>query len=58
MPHARHWKKCVLARIRRLRGQTEVLERALQGGSDCGLRTLQQQIAARCGQRPDGEACV
>ncbi|WP_295935848.1 metal/formaldehyde-sensitive transcriptional repressor [uncultured Xanthomonas sp.] len=44
MPHAPHEKKRVLARIRRLRGQTEALERALEEGTDCAA--VLQQIAA------------
>ncbi|MBO9828538.1 metal/formaldehyde-sensitive transcriptional repressor [Xanthomonas sp. A2111] len=44
MPHTPHEKKRVLARIRRLRGQTEALERALEEGADCAA--VLQQIAA------------
>ncbi|KMM75347.1 MULTISPECIES: metal/formaldehyde-sensitive transcriptional repressor [Xanthomonas] len=44
MPHTPHEKKRVLARIRRLRGQTEALERALEGGAECAA--VLQQIAA------------
>ncbi|MBN6151694.1 metal/formaldehyde-sensitive transcriptional repressor [Xanthomonas sp. AmX2] len=44
MPHTPHEKKRVLARIRRVRGQTEALERALEGGADCAA--VLQQIAA------------
>ncbi|UKE47747.1 metal/formaldehyde-sensitive transcriptional repressor [Xanthomonas cerealis] len=44
MPHTPHEKKRVLARIRRVRGQAEALERALDGGADCAA--VLQQIAA------------
>ncbi|MCF7222167.1 formaldehyde-responsive transcriptional repressor FrmR [Marilutibacter chinensis] len=44
MPHSPEEKKKVLARIRRIRGQTEALERALEGGAECGA--VLQQIAA------------
>ncbi|MCC4591121.1 metal/formaldehyde-sensitive transcriptional repressor [Xanthomonas sacchari] len=44
MPHTPHEKKRVLARIRRLRGQTEALERALEEGTECAA--VLQQIAA------------
>ena len=44
MPHSPAEKKKVLARIRRVRGQCEGLERALEAGADCG--PVLQQIAA------------
>ena len=44
MPHSPEEKKKVLARIRRIRGQCEGLERALETGADCG--PVLQQIAA------------
>ena len=44
MPHSPEEKRKVLARIRRIRGQTEALERALEGGAECGA--VLQQIAA------------
>lgn len=44
MPHSPEEKKKVLARIRRIRGQCEGLERALDAGADCG--PVLQQIAA------------
>ena len=44
MPHSPHEKKRVLTRVRRIRGQAEALERALQAGVDCGA--VLQQIAA------------
>ncbi len=44
MPHSPHEKKRVLTRVRRIRGQAEALERALQAGADCGA--VLQQIAA------------
>jgi len=43
MPHSVHEKKRVLSRVRRIRGQTEALERALDASVDCG--TVLQQIA-------------
>jgi DNA-binding FrmR family transcriptional regulator len=44
MPHSPEEKKRVLARVRRIRGQTDALERALEAGSDCA--PVLQQIAA------------
>lgn len=44
MPHSPEEKKRVLARVRRLRGQVEALERALEAGADCA--PVMQQIAA------------
>lgn len=44
MPHSPGEKKKVLARIRRIRGQCEGLERALEAGAECG--PVLQQIAA------------
>ncbi|MGY0633710.1 metal/formaldehyde-sensitive transcriptional repressor [Luteimonas sp. A478] len=46
MPHSPEEKKKVLARIRRIRGQCDGLERALEAGADCG-RVLQQIAAIR-----------
>jgi len=44
MPHSPEEKKRVLARVRRVRGQLDALERALSDGADCG--PVLQQIAA------------
>ena len=44
MPHSPQEKKRVLARVRRIRGQCDALERALQDGADCA--PVLQQIAA------------
>jgi DNA-binding FrmR family transcriptional regulator len=44
MPHTPAEKKRVLARVRRVRGQLEALERALEAGADCA--PVLQQIAA------------
>ena len=44
MPHSPEEKKKVLARIRRIRGQCDGLERALEAEADCG--PVLQQIAA------------
>ena len=44
MPHSPEEKKKVLARVRRLRGQCDALDRALEAGADCG--PVLQQIAA------------
>ncbi|GHH47118.1 MULTISPECIES: formaldehyde-responsive transcriptional repressor FrmR [Gammaproteobacteria] len=44
MPHSPEEKKRVLTRVRRIRGQCDALERALEGGADCG--PVLQQIAA------------
>ncbi|VCU71240.1 Transcriptional repressor FrmR [Pigmentiphaga humi] len=44
MPHTPEEKKRVLTRVRRIRGQCDALERALEAGADCG--PVLQQIAA------------
>lgn len=44
MPHSPQEKKRALARVRRIKGQLEALERALEGGEDCA--PVLQQIAA------------
>ena len=44
MPHSAEEKKKVLARVRRIRGQCDALDRALESGADCG--PVLQQIAA------------
>src|SRR3546814_8943762 len=44
MPQSPEEKKKVLTRIRRIRGQCEGLERALEAGADCA--PVLQQIAA------------
>lgn len=46
MPHTPEEKKRVLARVRRVRGQLDALERALEEGADCGP-VLQQITAVR-----------
>ncbi|MBE0594625.1 MAG: metal/formaldehyde-sensitive transcriptional repressor [Gemmatimonadales bacterium] len=44
MPHSPEDKRRAIMRLRRIRGQAEALERAIESGTDCGL--LLQQIAA------------
>ena len=44
MPHTPEEKKRVLARVRRVRGQAQALERALEDGAECAA--VLQQIAA------------
>lgn len=44
MPHSPAEKKKALARVRRVRGQVDALERALEAGADCG--PVLQQLAA------------
>lgn len=44
MPHSPEEKKRVLARVRRIRGQIDALDRALVEGADCN--PVLQQIAA------------
>jgi len=44
MPHTPEEKKRVLTRVRRIRGQCDGLERALEAGAECG--PVLQQIAA------------
>ena len=46
MPHSPAEKKKALTRLRRIRGQTDALERALEAGGDCGA-VLQQLAAIR-----------
>ena len=46
MPHSEKDKKRILTRVRRIRGQTEALERALERGYPC-LDILQQIAAVR-----------
>ena len=46
MPHTPEEKKRVLARVRRVRGQLDALERALEEGAECGP-VLQQITAVR-----------
>lgn len=44
VPHSPEEKKRVLLRVRRMRGQLEALERALEAGADCA--PVLQQLAA------------
>ncbi|GAA5539851.1 MULTISPECIES: metal/formaldehyde-sensitive transcriptional repressor [Brucella/Ochrobactrum group] len=44
MPHSPDDKKRALTRLRRIRGQAEALERAVEAGTECAA--LLQQIAA------------
>ncbi|HGY5236942.1 TPA: metal/formaldehyde-sensitive transcriptional repressor [Aeromonas salmonicida subsp. pectinolytica] len=44
MSHTIHGKKKLLARVRRIKGQTGALETALEQGGDCAA--ILQQIAA------------
>lgn len=44
MPHSTAEKKRVLGRVRRVRGQLDALEAALEKGAECG--PVLQQIAA------------
>jgi len=44
VPHSPEEKKKVIARIRRIRGQCDGVERALEAGADCA--PVLQQIAA------------
>lgn len=46
MPHSPEDKKRVLTRVRRIRGQVDALERALESGEPC-LAILQQIAAVR-----------
>jgi DNA-binding FrmR family transcriptional regulator len=46
MPHSPEDKKRILTRVRRIRGQTEALERALENGEPC-IGILQQIAAVR-----------
>lgn len=44
MPHSLEAKKRVVTRLRRIKGQAEALERAVQEGTECGA--LLQQLSA------------
>lgn len=44
MPHSPEAKKRVITRLRRIKGQAEALERAVEAGTECGA--LLQQLAA------------
>jgi DNA-binding FrmR family transcriptional regulator len=44
MPHTPQEKKKAISRLRRIRGQTEALERAIEAGTACG--PVLQQLAA------------
>ncbi len=44
MPHSQEDKKKALTRLKRIKGQAEALERAIEVGTDCSL--LLQQISA------------
>ena len=44
MPHTPEEKKRVITRLRRIKGQAEALERAVDAGTECGA--LLQQLAA------------
>ncbi len=46
MPHSPEDKKRILTRVRRIRGQVDALERALESGNPC-LAILQQIAAVR-----------
>jgi DNA-binding FrmR family transcriptional regulator len=46
MPHSPADKKRILTRVRRIRGQVDALERALESGEPC-LAILQQIAAVR-----------
>ncbi|ELY3758464.1 metal/formaldehyde-sensitive transcriptional repressor [Cronobacter universalis] len=46
MPHSPEDKKRILTRVRRIRGQAEALERALEAGEPC-FHILQQIAAVR-----------
>lgn len=46
MPHSPAEKKKALLRVRRIRGQLDALERALESGADCAP-VLQQLAAVR-----------
>lgn len=46
MPHSPEDKKRALTRVRRIRGQCDALERALESGVECGP-VLQQLAAVR-----------
>ena len=44
MPHSTAERKRVVTRLRRIKGQAEAMERAVESGTDCG--ELLQQLAS------------
>jgi DNA-binding FrmR family transcriptional regulator len=46
MPHSPQEKKKAISRLRRIKGQAEALERAIEDGEECG-KVLQQLAALR-----------
>ena len=46
MPHSPEEKKRAITRLRRIKGQAEALERAIEAGTDCAP-LLQQIVAMR-----------
>lgn len=44
MPHTPEEKKKAISRLRRIRGQAEALEKAIEAGTECG--PVLQQLAA------------
>lgn len=46
MSHAVHGQKSLLARVRRIRGQTDALERLIEAGQELDCGSVLQQIAA------------
>jgi FrmR/RcnR family transcriptional regulator, repressor of frmRAB operon len=44
MPHTPEERRRVLARVRRIRGQVDAVERAVEAGTDCAA--ILQQVAA------------
>ena len=56
MPHSPEDKKKALTRVRRMRGQLDALERALEEGADCG--PVLQQLAAVLNEFPQRNALI
>jgi DNA-binding FrmR family transcriptional regulator len=56
VPHSPQEKNFLLTRVRRLRGQVEALERALEASAECAA--ILQQIAAARGAINGLMACV
>jgi DNA-binding FrmR family transcriptional regulator len=58
MPHSPEEKKKVLARVRRIRGQCDALDRALEAGADCGPICARSSASLRPPMNNAPNACA
>ena len=54
MSHTVREKSKLLARVRRIRGQVDAIERALEFGGRLRRRAANHRLSARCCERADG----